>query len=513
MKEKFIASIMLQFLNRIITVLGYFFLVSKLDVGLMGIFAFIISFLNFSFAFVDLGFKSIHYQYSSKPDFNDYFGTYFSIKLILIISNLLSTFILIILFNIWNEEFFVYFLIHLMALIFLKLSDIFISNLRSKKRVLKSELTIFMTYLFLNLSIIIFSLNIDIFHDPLLFLNLIYLVFYFLLFLSLIIVSKRDLYITNIDRGLILNYFQDAKPLVLYSIIYIISEYIGGIIIFYSLGEVSLAYIYIVYSVAINVLVAISNSIIDIYQIYFSHFFKNKDEKSIKFMAYTIEKYFSIGFLSILIVVYLNGELIFSLFLPNYLQALPLLYIMIIIPYLSAINLAYRRQMVPGRKQKPMAIFDTIIRGLTLILMFILIPTEIFGIRGLGWGTLGYAIAMLIPYILMTIGYRVFSYKFFNIRYQKKMILHLILIFPSLFISNWVKWNFLVVWIQNQFLLLTISSILSLAIFFGELFAFKQLKIKDVLLLLEIINLKNMFKVSRDKDLFRGDQSDHDKKN
>lgn len=490
MREKFIASILLQFLNRIFTVLGYLFLVSILDVGLMGIFAFIVSFLNFSFAFVDLGFRSIHYQYSSKTNFNDYFGTFLSIKLILIFSNLSFTFILIFLFNIWKEEFFIYLLIHLMALTFLKLSEIFTINLRSKKKIMKSELTFFLIYFFLNFSIIIFSLNIDKFHDPLLFLNLIYLVFYFLLLPSLLFVSKRDLSITTIDKGLFLNYVKDAKPLVLYSILYTISEYIGSIIIFYSLGEVPLAYIYIVYSVVINVLVVISDSIIDIYQIYFSHFFKNNDKNAIKNITYSIEKYFSIGFLSILIVVYLNGELIFSIFLPNYIQVLPLLYIMIIIPYLSAINLAYRRQLVPGRKQKPMAIFDTIMRSLTLVLMIILIPTELFGIKVFGWGTLGYAIAMLIPYILMVIGYRVFSYKFFNIRPQKNMILHVILIFPCLIISNWLKSVFLTVWIQNQFLLLIISSILSLAIFIGELFALKQLKIKDILFLLDIINIK-----------------------
>jgi len=494
MKEKFIASIVLQFLNRTITVLGYFFLVSNLDIELIGIFAFIISFLNFSFAFVDLGFKSIHYQYSSKKDFNDYFGTYLSIKLILIISNLFFIFILIVLFDVWEEEFFIYLLIHLLALIFLKISEIFTINLRSKKKVIKAELPFFVIYLFLNLSIIVFSLNIDKFQDPLLFLNSIYVVFNLLLLISLILVSKKDLYITKFNRSLFLKYIKDTKPLILYSILYIISEYIGNILIFYSLGEVSLAYIYIVYSVVINVLVIISNSIIDLYQIYFSHFFKNRDKNLIKIMTYSIEKYFSIGFLSILIVVYLNGELIFSLFLPNYKQAIPLLYIMIIIPYLSAINLAYRRQMVPGRKQKPMAIFDTIMRSITLIMMIILIPTEIFGIKGLGWGILGYAIAMLIPYILMTIGYRVFSYKFFNVQYQKKIILHLILIFPCLFISNWVKSEFLAVWIQDQFLLLIISSTLSLAIFIGELFALKQLKIKDVLFLLDIINLKKYFR-------------------
>jgi len=460
----------------------------------MGIFAFIISFLNFSFAFVDLGFKSIHYQYSSKKKFKDYFGTYLSIKLILIISNLFFTFILIFLFDVWKEEFFIYFLIHLLALIFLKLSEIFTINLRSKKKIMKSELTFFVIYFFLSLSLIIFSLNIDRFHDPLLFLNSIYVVFYLLLLISIILVSKKDLYIKKFNRGLFLKYIQDAKPLVLYSILYIISEYIGSILIFYSLGEVPLAYIFIVYSVVINVLVIISNSIIDIYQIYFSHFFKNNNKNAIKIMTYSIEKYFSIGFLSILIVVYLNGELIFSLFLPNYIQAVPLLYIMIIIPYLSAINLAYGRQMVPGRKQKPMAIFDTIVRSLTIILMIILIPTEIFGLKVLGWGTLGYAIAMLIPYILMAIGYRVFAFKFFNVRYQKKMILHLILIFPCLFISNWVKSQFLAVWIQDQFLLLIISSTLSLAIFIGELFALKQLKIKDVLFLLDVVNLRKHFR-------------------
>jgi len=490
MKEKFIASIAIQFLTRIITVIGYFFLVSSLDVGLMGIFAFIISFLNFGFAFVDLGFKSIHYQYSSNSKFNDYFGTYLSIKLILIIFNLFFIFILILLFGVWKEEFFIYLIIHLIALIFLKLSEIFTINLRSKKKVIKSELTFFVIYLFLNLSLIIFSLNLDKFSDPLLFLNSIYVVFYFLLLVSLLLVSKRDLYVTKLNRSLFLKYIKDTKPLVLYSILYIISEYTGNLLIFYSLGEISLAYIYIVYSVVINVLVIISNSIIDIYEIYFSHFFKNNDKNAIKIMTYSIEKYFSIGFLSILIIIYLNGELILSLFLPNYVQVLPLLYIMITIPYLSAISLAYRRQMVPGRKQKPIAIFDTIIRSLTLIMMIVLIPTEIFGIKVLGWGILGYAIAMSIPYVLMAIGYRVFSYKFFNIRYQKKIILHLILIFPCLLISNWIKSSFLVVWIQDQFLLLITSSILSLAIFISELFALKQLEIKDILFLLDIINVK-----------------------
>ena len=460
----------------------------------MGVYAFIISLLNFGFMFFDMGLDSIHYQYSSKPNFSDFFGTFFAIKLLLLLVNICFTLFIITLLQLWNQEFIEYILIFLSTIIIKKLIDVFIRNLKSKKKIFKSEIPVFFLNTIYNILIIYLILNVSSIQDPLLYLSLSNLIVQILLLLSIIIISKENLRIKKPSKIIALNYVKDAKPLIFFSILYVITEYMGNLLLFYFFGSEVLAYFTIVNSTIIASLLIISNSISDIYQIYYSECFEKNDTYSIQKTTHIIEKYSSILYLSIIIIILLNAELILSIFLPNYMKSLPILYILIFIPYIFGISLPYVRQMVSGKKQKELAIFDTFNRCFMFILLIILIPKKILFFSGFGLGVLGYAFVLIINRILISIACRIFSKKFFNIKSQKNIVLHLLFASFCLIFMIWIKNTFLNILIQNQLILLFVTSVLALGIFLGELFIFKELKKEDIRFFLELLNFKRYLK-------------------
>ena len=95
MKEKYIISIISQFFSNIIHLLAYYFLFLKLNPETMGIWTFLNSVINIGFLFINIGLDSIQYQYSGKEDSSDYFGTYFFLKIIILMIHISFSIILI----------------------------------------------------------------------------------------------------------------------------------------------------------------------------------------------------------------------------------------------------------------------------------------------------------------------------------------------------------------------------------------------------------------------------------
>lgn len=501
MKEKFIISLILQLSSHLISIFASYLLLLNMDVGLMGIWAYLASVLNLGFLFFDLGFNTIHFQYSGKTNYNEYFGTFFTIKIFLISINICTTLLLITIFQLWNSSYIIYILILFFSWIIIKFTDVFKRNLKSKKKIFKSEVPSFVIIFGQNIATIYLALNLSSINDPLLFLSIITLIFNSLLIIVIIIISKNDLKIVKPRKKFALSYLKDTKPLIISSILHVLGVNLGNLIIYYTLGEISLAYFNIINSYIIAILLLISGSIVDLYLVYYSQFFEKNDIKSIQEITHIIEKYSSIFFLSIIIIVFLNGELIFSLFLSNYMNSLPILYILIFIPFLSGISRPYARHMISGKRQKQSAIFDTFNLSLKLILLFILIPQEFLFFRGLGLGVIGYAIVLVIPWILISIVYRIFSKKYFNINSQKNIILHILIAIVSLgvvFILKVAIFNSL---FQDDLLLLIISSFVVIGIFFGILFIFRELKKKDILYFLELFKIQIYVKSMKEEFL------------
>ncbi len=491
MKEKFVISLITGLSSNVLFLFASYLLLLKLDIASVGIWVFLNTVVNLGFLFINVGFDSIHYQYSGKENISDYIGTYFMIKVVVLIINIIITLGLLAILQIWSIEFFAFSLLLLFSKIFFCIGNIFIVNLRIKIKIFKAEIPNFFVIAGNSLSIIYLAFNISHISDPILYLSVSNFIFYTFFVIIIVYLSKNEIKINKPNKILARNYIKDTKPLIFFSIISVIATNLGNLILYFSFGNESLGYFSSVNTYLIPVLLLISGSISSIYLTLFSQDFEREDFNSIKTTLYIIENYSSILFLFIIIIVLLNGELIISIFLPTFVEAVPILYIMIFIPYFIGISQPYSWLLIAGKKQKINARVNSFVSILIIILMLYFIPQELFFFQTLGLGVIGYALAQTIPWIFWTFLCRYYINKTLNIKYQITMILQFSLAILTIIITFFIK-NFLnSVFPENQILLLILSSIIAMGIFIGFLIIFKELKREDLSFFIEILKLKS----------------------
>ncbi len=491
MKEKFIFSLITGLSSNLLFLFASYILLSKLDIATVGTWIFLNTVVNLGFVFINVGFNSIHYQYSGKENISDYIGTYFMIKVVLLIINVIVTLGLLAILQIWSTVFLAFSLFLLFSKIFFVIGDIFIINLRIKIKIFKAEIPNFFVLTGYSLSVIYLAYNISHISDPILYLSVSNFIFYIFFIIIIFYLSKNEIKINKPNKILALNYIKDAKPLIFFSVVSVIATYLGNLILYYSFGNESLGYFSSVNIYLIPILVLISGTISSIYVTLFAQDFEREDFISIKTTLYTIEKYSSILFLFIIIIILLNGELIMVILLPNFLEAVPILYIMIFIPYFIGISQPYSWLLVAGKKQKLNARVNSFVSILLIILMLYFIPQEIFFVKTLGLGAMGYALAQTIPWIFWTFLCRYYIKKTLNIKSQKTMILQLFLAILTIIVAFFIKNLLNNLFFGNQILLLILSSTIAMGIFIGLLIVFKELKREDLSFFIEILKLKS----------------------
>ncbi|MHA1781860.1 MAG: lipopolysaccharide biosynthesis protein, partial [Promethearchaeota archaeon] len=283
------------------------------------------------------------------------------------------------------------------------------------------------------------ALNISIVENPVLFLCFNNLFFDILLILIIVPLSKKEIKYFKPNFDYIKNYIKDVKPLTFYSIILVISTYLGDIILDYSFGHETLAFFSVINGYIISILLLISGSIVTIYLSLFSKYQEAKNINSIAHVSGVIEKYFSMVFLFIIIFVFLNGKEIFDLFLPKYVRSVPILYVLIFIPYIVGISRHYPYILISGKRQGLNARIGMINSLLIIILMIVLIPEKILIIPGFGLGTIGYALAQTLPWFAWSILNRYYVYKYFKIKFNWNVLIHIPLATASYFMSFFIK--------------------------------------------------------------------------
>jgi len=465
----------------------------------MGTWAYLISVITLGFLFINVGFDAIHYQYSGKENFKDYAGSYLSLKLVLLIMNLSLTFIIIAISGLIESPYFIALLLLTLSQVGLSFNNVFLIFLRTKTKIFKSEITLFVTKTLKSVFILILALNLTIFTDPILILGYIYLFAELASILIFIFISRKEVELSKPNKNLIIGYIKDAKPLIFFSILFYFTQNIGNVILFNSHGEEALAFFNLVNIHVITVLASITMSIRPLYLSLFSKYFEKNDITSIKFTTYTVEKYSSIFYLGVILIILLNAEPIFQIFLPNYMASVPIIYIMIFSPYFTSIARPYYFQLIPGKKQTQSAILDSSVQLISLLLIVILIPYQLFGIPMLGLGGIGYAIALTLPRIFFMIMCFYYSKKYFNIPNQKKIYIHLASASISFLISFLVKNFILINIISNAIILLLISSSIILGIYFLLLFFFKEFQKSDFKFFINLFEPKSYAKSFKDE--------------
>jgi len=488
MQEKFVFSILSQFFSNIIYLFSFYLLFQKLNATYLGIWGFVNSVINLGFIFTNIGIDVIHYQYSGYQDNSKFFTTFLIIKISILNLNLILTIIIISYLKLWNNSFIYLILLILFSKVINEINSIFLVNLRSRIKVFKVEISSFLIIIGKSLVIIYVYFN---FIHSLITLNFIALynfIFDLIFFILIQILSKQEIQLNKINRKLIYKYLRDVSPFLIFSVISIISANLGSIIISYSLGYKSLGYISFVNSYLIPILLTIPNSIITIYLPLFSKFYEKHNLRIIKKIIYKLEKYFSIFFLSIIILIILNGDLIFSILIPNYINSVPILKIMIFFPYFLSISQPRSYYFVAAKKQKIQVFINSITRSLIIILLVLLIKP---------YGTFGYSISQTIPWILWCFLNYYFSKKIFKLNFQKGILLQLIFAIISIILSYLLKMIFIT--FLNSISILLLTSFLSIGLYFILLINFKELKKDDIKFLKKIFKLEKYIKSLRNE--------------
>ncbi|MFX1394946.1 MAG: lipopolysaccharide biosynthesis protein [Promethearchaeota archaeon] len=499
MKEKYFVSIISALNNYVITYLAFYILFLTVEVELIGIYNLVHSVILIGFITSDLGFKPIFFKYSSKKNFYQYFSSFFFLQILSIFLSISFSLLLITFFQLWSSSYLIYFLIYLFSMITVIIANILRNYLISKKKIIINEFIFTLYSLSRNFVIIYLALNYSYISDKLGFLFISGFIIEIIFLGVYIFFSKNDLLkLSKPQKEFLFPYLKESKYIIIRRLLVPVAENIGNIILDYSFGHEYLGYFMFAYQIilALNI---ISQSLIPIYSSFYSKLFEENDVKSITNIVYKSERFTSFFFLSLIIIVLLNGELILSIILPKYLIIIPVLHIMIFMPYFLGISRPYDCLFGVGDKQSTFAFIGISYYALQIILIILLIPKKFLIFNTFGLGMIGYGLALIISSGFFVFICRYYSKKHFNIKFQKKIFLHIILAFISFFCLFQIKSFFSNLFKMNQVLILILSTLMILGLFLLLLLIFKQINRNDIKFILELFKLKNYKKTLMDE--------------
>jgi len=239
----------------------------------------------------------------------------------------------------------------------------------------------------------------------------------------------------------------------------------GKILLDLNYGHAELALFYVVETNIIAIFLLISTQISNLFYSYLPKEFENKIFKTIKVITHTTEKYASIIFLSVILVVQMNSEKFFNLLLPSYAKAAIYLKILIFMPYFVGINQPYSSHLIPSKNEKLFSNYFIIKSAVWLLLILFIVPSNVLFIPSLGFGGLGLSFIIVLGLFFDIFFYRYFSNRI-GIPSNKKIFSHLIFAMIS-FIIVQILFNFILVnLIQNEIIYILLSSLTLIGLFF-----------------------------------------------
>ncbi|UYP47979.1 hypothetical protein NEF87_004264 [Candidatus Lokiarchaeum ossiferum] len=495
MKDKFIIRMIFQVGLQFLNIFAAYFFAKYLSLELMGVTGEVSSYIGIFTMFLSIGIESIYIQHSGDSNFESYYSNFMFIKLSIIFLSFISLLFFIFLIDFQYKGYFL--LISLTELI-TKYSIVVNTHLRAKLKIYKAEIPSFVIG-FLNAIVkTIISINLNKFSNPLIVYGAVSLLFAGINLFFTLYISKGERTRTKISKSRIFQLLKETKPLIFTSLILIFNDNIGNLIIDHFYGTEQFAYYFFVKSFIIVTLTTVTLSIGVIYESYFAKWFVNNKYKEIQKMTQKIEKYSAIFYCAVAILTLLNAEIAFQIFLPNYIDSIPILQILVFIPLFSSLSRPYNKHLYAGKKQGVISRYLSIRSVCFLILIVIIIPENIWGINLLGFGVIGYCFLNLTFNIIDYAFYRYFSKKYFGIEGENKLFFILPLSFLTFLISYLLKYLLIEV-IESQLILLVLSSLISFIFFIISLIICHFINRDDISFFLDLFNLKNYKKGLKDE--------------
>ncbi len=500
MKEKYVFSFISNTISYVFFILSNYIMALKFAPSLLGSWVFVNSVINLGFMFLSVGFDKIHYQYSSRTEEPYYyFGAYLLIKSVLLTSNIFISLIIITLLNLWISPYSVLLVLLLLSKTLFEFGLIFILNFRSNRKIFKAEIPFLFAYIAKSLIKIIVALSIDKVLDPLLNLVVLYIIFDIIYLFIILLLSRSQFSIQTPDKTILTSYLKDAKLLILLSVFSVIATNLGNVLLDYSLGHEILSYFSLVYVYLIPALIKVSESLFNVSLAHFSQFFQKNDTDSIKSSIHSLEKYSSILFLSLVLIVFINGNYILSKLLPAYTQSYPILLIMIFIPFLIGTSRPYMGQLISGKKQDMYAKIEITTQCLIIFSVFMTILFNFMAFGNPILDVFGYAFSQTIPWIIWAILGRYYCNKYFDIPSKRMVVWHSLIAVLTFFISLFVKYVVLYNVFQSTFYVNIISFFQNLLTFFALLWITKLIDKNDIKFFVQLLNYKNYLRSIREE--------------
>ncbi len=311
MKEKFFFKISINVLTQVYNIVIFYFLALSLDNVLIGVIGYTHSLIGFVLMITSVGLELIYLQHNADQNFKEHFSVIFLLKTIKVLIAYIPLLIFVF-FGYHDSETLNFMLLTIVAYIITSFSNVFILNLESRQKMIKTSLILLLNQFVKNTMIIIIILNIKHISNPLYSISLVYIASAFFHLAITLIFSIKEFKFYKIDKNILRTYFKSIKPYILYFLMSGFINQFGKILLDLNYGHAELALFYVVETNIIAIFLLISTQISNLFYSFLPKEFENKNFEVIKVITHTTEKYASIIFLSVILVVQMNSEKFFN---------------------------------------------------------------------------------------------------------------------------------------------------------------------------------------------------------
>jgi O-antigen/teichoic acid export membrane protein len=293
------------------------------------------------------------------------------------------------------------------------------------------------------------------------------------------------------------DYFVFAMPLILVGISYTIITNVDRVLIQLFWTSIEVGYYFASFRIVQFLLVAAS-AVGTLLLPTISGYHSKEDTESIKKTVFLSERYISMLIFPIIIgIVVLADPTTRILLGPKYILAIPILMVLPFFVIFEALSQPYMYEVIGMNKPVLARNRILIILGITVFFDLILIPRDIhsLGLTLFGMGALGASFATVIGYAAGFIYCRYAAWKLAKNPFNPRILLHLI----SASIMGIILYELMrFLPVQRWYVLLGYSA-LGLGIYLFILFLLREFTRKDLDFVLDLLNIKKMWKYMREE--------------
>ena len=313
-----------------------------------------------------------------------------------------------------------------------------------------------------------------------------------IIFLFVLILFFRGYKIKRPTKECFSNYLVFATPLILMGVSYTVIVHVDKVLIqlFWSSKEVG--YYFASYRIVQFLLVA-SSAIGTLLLPTISTYHSNKDIVSIKKTVFLSERYISMLIFPMVFGIIVLAEPTVRIFLSaSFYPAVPLLMILPLFVIFEGLSQPYMYEVIG--MNKPALARNRLLIIMCFVLLFdiILIPKDIRSIhlQLFGLGPLGASIAIVIGYAAGYVYCRYAAWRLVKNTFNPRVLFH----FLSASIMGVLLYQLMTFLPIQRWYMLLIYTVIGLGIYLSILFICKEFTRKDLIFILDLLNIKKMWK-------------------